>query len=539
MSLTWPLACRTFARAILRFMRTHFSIRLHRAVRHVYVGLAMLLAMAAVVPGMAVESVTVGSKRFTESYILGEIVQQTLRARGINATHKPGLGNTGILEQALRSGAIDIYPEYTGTIAREILKRPDNPSLAELNMLLAPRNLKVAIPLGFNNTYALALREDEAARRGITRLSDLADAAKSKGLRLGLSHEFLARADGWSALRAAYAFLFASPTGLDHGLAYEAIAKSQVDVIDIYSTDAKIGRYRLRVLLDDRNFFPKYDAVLLMRSSLDASALVSLENRIDGARMIALNAAAELEGKSFAVVASEFLTDQGARIAQASQNAPNAQTGQAAPRWWQRLIADDFWRLAREHVLLVAASLALATLLGVPLGLIAQRHPRSGQVILALTGVLQTIPSLALLAFLIALMGSIGTGPAIVALFLYALLPIVRNTHAGLAGVRPGLVQAGTALGFTPRQCMRHIEVPLAAPVLLAGIQTAAVINVGTATMAAFVGAGGFGERITAGLALNDSAMLVAGALPAALLALLVQGGFALAERCIMRAPVK
>ena len=499
----------------------------------------MLLAMAAVVPGMAVESVTVGSKRFTESYILGEIVQQTLRARGINATHKPGLGNTGILEQALRSGAIDIYPEYTGTIAREILKRPDNPSLAELNMLLAPRNLKVAIPLGFNNTYALALREDEAARRGITRLSDLADAAKSKGLRLGLSHEFLARADGWSALRAAYAFLFASPTGLDHGLAYEAIAKSQVDVIDIYSTDAKIGRYRLRVLLDDRNFFPKYDAVLLMRSSLDASALVSLENRIDGARMIALNAAAELEGKSFAVVASEFLTDQGARIAQASQNAPNAQTGQAAPRWWQRLIADDFWRLAREHVLLVAASLALATLLGVPLGLIAQRHPRSGQVILALTGVLQTIPSLALLAFLIALMGSIGTGPAIVALFLYALLPIVRNTHAGLAGVRPGLVQAGTALGFTPRQCMRHIELPLAAPVLLAGIQTAAVINVGTATMAAFVGAGGFGERITAGLALNDSAMLVAGALPAALLALLVQGGFALAERCIMRAPVK
>ena len=195
-------------------------------------GLACILALMAGAAAGAAGPVTVGSKRFTESYILGDIVQQTLRVRGIEATHKPGLGNTGILEQALRSGAIDIYPEYTGTIAREILKRQDNPSLAELNALLAPRNLKVAIPLGFNNTYALALREDEAARRGITRLSDLADAAKAKGLRLGLSHEFLARADGWSALRAAYAFSFASPAGLDHGLAYEAIAKSQVDVID-------------------------------------------------------------------------------------------------------------------------------------------------------------------------------------------------------------------------------------------------------------------------------------------------------------------
>ncbi len=501
----------------------------------------VLLAAFAVVacaPSLAA-SVSVGSKRFTESYILGEIVQQTLRAQGIDATHKPGLGNTGILEAALRSGAIDIYPEYTGTIAREILKRQDHPSLAELNALLAPRNMKVAVPLGFNNTYALALREDEAAKRGITRLSDLADAAKAQGLRLGLSHEFLARADGWPALRVAYAFSFASPAGLDHGLAYEAIAKSQVDVIDIYSTDAKIARYRLRVLIDDRNFFPKYDAVLLMRASLDARALASLENRIDGARMIALNAAAELQGKSFAVVAAEFLADQGAQGAKAGRNAPDVHSGQAAPRWWQRLIADDFWRLAREHLLLVAASLALATLLGVPLGLIAQRYPRTGQIILALTGVLQTIPSLALLAFLIALMGTIGTAPAIVALFLYALLPIVRNTHAGLAGVRPGLVQAGTALGFTPRQCLRYIELPLAAPVLLAGIQTAAVINVGTATMAAFVGAGGFGERITAGLALNDSAMLVAGALPAALLALLVQGGFALAERCITRGPAR
>ena len=355
----------------------------------------------------------------------------------------------------------------------------------------------------------------------------MADAAKSNGLRLGLSHEFLARADGWGALRQAYALPFAPPAGLDHGLAYEAIAKSQVDVIDIYSTDAKIARYKLRVLDDDRNFFPKYEAVLLMRAGLDTGALSGLEQRIDAARMIALNAAAELDGKTFAAAAAEFIDGSAARAA-----APRP-----ASTWMTRLFADDFWRLAGEHVFLVAVSLVLATLLGVPLGLLAQRHPRFGQCILATVGVLQTIPSLALLAFLIALMNAIGTAPAIAALFLYALLPIVRNTHAGLAGIAPGLVQAGTALGLTPRQCLRHIELPLAAPVLLAGIQTAAVINVGTATMAAFVGAGGFGERITAGLALNDSAMLVAGALPAAVLALLAQGGFALIERLLWRVP--
>lgn len=484
---------------------------------------ALMLGMSSIA-WAAPESVVVGSKRFTESYILGEIVRQTFERQGIQAIHKQGLGNTGILEQALASGAIDVYPEYTGTIAREILKRQDNPSLAELNALLAPRKLKVAVPFGFNNTYALALREDEAARRGISRISDLADATKAKGLRLGLSHEFLARADGWGALRKAYALALPAPAGLDHGLAYEAIARSQVDLIDIYSTDAKIARYRLRVLVDDRRFFPQYDAVLLMRADLDVNALQALGGSIDAARMIALNASAELDGQPFTAVAAQFLKGGG-----------NSATAQRRASWSERLWADDFWSLAGQHVVLVAVALALATLCGVPLGIWAQRQPLPGAVILACVGMLQTIPSLALLAFLIAILGSIGVVPAVTALFLYALLPIVHNTHAGLAQVPSGLLQAGTALGLTPRQCLRYIALPLAMPVMFAGIQTAAVISVGTATLAAFVGAGGFGERITAGLALNDHAMLMAGALPAAALALLTQAGFALAGRLLWR----
>jgi osmoprotectant transport system permease protein len=473
----------------------------------------------------AADGVTVGSKRFTESYVLGEIVRQTYERAGIAATHKQGLGNTGILEQALASGAVDVYPEYTGTIVRELLKREGNPSLDELNAWLAPRGLKAAVPLGFNDTYALAMLESQAQQLGIERISDLLK-PQAAALRLGLSHEFLERADGWPALKAAYKLGYDKPAGLDHGLAYDAVAAQRIDLIDIYSTDAKVGRYKLRVLKDDLNFFPKYDAVLLMRAGLDPAPLQSLAGRIDEAAMISLNAQVELDGKSFAEVARQFLSGSAAAASKPVTFA-------------QRLFGPDFARLAGQHLLLVFGSLAVAMLVGVPLGVAAWRWPRSAGVVMGVVSVLQTVPSLALLAFLIAVVGSIGLLPALIALFLYALLPIVRNTHAGLQGVPVGLAQAALSLGLTPRQTLRHVQLPLAAPTLLAGVKTAAVINVGTATVAAFIGAGGFGERIVAGLAVNDSAAMLAGALPAAVLALVVQYGFDAIEKRLLPAPLR
>jgi osmoprotectant transport system permease protein len=483
----------------------------------------------------AAPPLVVGSKRFTESYILGEIVRQTLEAQGVTAEHRQGLGNTGILEQALASGAVDVYPEYTGTIVRELLKRPQsngNPSLAELNQWLAPRGLKAAVPLGFNNTYALAMLESRAAALGITRISDLAG-PQAQALRLGLSHEFMERGDGWLALAAAYKLALTVAPGLDHGLAYDAIRASKVDLIDIYSTDSKVGRYQLRVLQDDLGFFPKYDAVLLMRSAVDVRPLARLEGRIDAAAMIAMNAQVELDGRSFADVAKGFLAAGRADSVVAPPGA--AAAGGTRQSFMQRLFAPDLARLTLQHLMLVFGSLAVAILLGVPLGIAAWRWPRSAGWVLGVVAVLQTVPSLALLAFLIALLGSIGLVPALVALFLYALLPIVRNTHAGLCGVPEGLAQAAQSLGLTPRQCLLHVQLPLAMPTLLAGVKTAAVINVGTATVAAFIGAGGFGERIVAGLAVNDTAAMLAGAVPSAVLALLVQGGFDWAERRIVR----
>jgi len=485
---------------------------------------ATLLLVA--LPALADDVLRVGSKRFTESYILAEVVTQTA-APHARTEHRQGLGNTAIVLEALKNGSIDVYPEYVGTIDQEILKHDKPASLEQIGRELAPMGLGIAIPLGFNNTYALAVRGDTA---GVRTLSDLATRGQ---LQFGLSHEFIGRADGWPGLRQRYK-LPQEPRGLDHGIAYEALAQRQVDVIDIYSTDAKIGRYKLTVLEDDKAYFPRYDAVLLYR--LDAAkrfpvawaALQKLEGRISATDMIAMNGAAELQGQPFAAIAKNWLT---AKSVSDLGSHPDMDTSSAAPKFTDVLFASDLGRLTGQHVLLVALSVLLACLVGIPLGIVAAYQARLRQSVLGLAGMLQTIPSLALLAMLIPLLGRIGIVPALVALFVYALLPIVRNTCTGLAGVPRGLQQAGLALGLNRWQRLWHVELPLALPVILAGVKTAAVMSVGTATIAAFIGAGGYGERITTGLALNDNNMMLAGAIPAAVLALVTQALFELMER--------
>ncbi len=485
---------------------------------------ALLALLCATSGGLQAQDdvLKVGSKRFTESYILGEIIRQSAVRAGARAAHRQGLGGTGIVFAALEAGAIDLYPEYTGTIAREILRLEGSPTIEELNRALAPRGFAVAVPLGFNNTYALAMRNGQAQELGIRSISDLAAHTE---LRLGFGPEFIARPDGWAGVKAAYGLPQRTPPALDHGLAYEAIGAGRIDVMDIYSTDAKIERFDLRTLDDDRGFFPKYDAVLLYRIDVPKrfpeawQALLALEGKIDATRMIRLNAAAELEGRTFAEAARLYFDD--------STKPASAGRGTL----WNAVWGPGFVRLTREHLVLVFASLAVAVLIGVPLGFVAAKFPAAGHGILAVVGVIQTIPALALFAFLIALMEAIGILPALVALFLYALLPIVRNTHAGITGVRASLRHAAMALGLSARDRVLLVELPLAAPTILAGVKTTAIINVGTATIAAFIGAGGYGERIVQGLALNDTTLMLAGALPAAALAILVQIVFDVLER--------
>jgi osmoprotectant transport system permease protein len=490
--------------------------------------LAFLIVLM-LTPMVFAQELTVGSKRFTESYILGEIIRQTAAAtEEAKATHKKGLGNTGIVFSALKSGSIDVYPEYVGTLDKEILKNKAPADIATLNQQLAASGLGIAVPLGFNDTYALAMREEKAEKLGIRTLSDL---TKHPELKLALSQEFLGRADGWAGLQKAYGLPFATPRGIDHGLSYEAMAQGQIDITDIYTTDAKIDRYKLRVLTDDRKFFPSYEAVLLYRLDLPKRlpktwvALQELKGKISEKQMIAMNAEAELEGKSFATIAARFLNK--------ATNTPTAADEQQP--FLSKLFGDDFWKLTTEHIMLVSISLAFGVLVGVPLGIWAVRVPQAAQPILSMVGVIQTIPSLALLAFLIPLF-QIGTPSALVALFLYALLPIVRNTYTGLSDIPSSLKESALALGLPSLARLRLVELPLAARTILAGIKTSAIINVGTATIAAFIGAGGYGERIASGLALNDNATLLAGAIPAAGLALLVQFGFDLLDRWLIPA---
>ena len=499
-----------------------------RASRYLF---CALLALTAQLVTAADNHLRFGSKRFTESYILAEVLAQTARPHARSEVLQ-GLGNTAIVYAALRSGSIDAYVEYTGTIQLEILKASGPLAIDAMRAQLKPLGLGVAIPLGFNDGYALAMRADTARRLGITKLSDL---ARHPALKLGLSNEFIGRADGWRGLAQRYG-LPQQPSGLDHGLAYDAVAGGQVEVIDIYTTDAKISHLGLQVLTDDAGHFPRYDAVLLYRLDLPQrlpaawAALQRLEGSIDEAQMIAMNARAELQSVAFETIARDHLAGAGATAATAA-TAPSAATAAGSSGFWDRLWGPDLLRLTLQHLGLVLAAVAAATLIGVPLATAVAGHQRARGLVLGATGVLQTVPSLALLALLISALGRIGTLPALLALMLYALLPIMRNTCTGLAEVPAGLKEAARALALSPGQQLRLVELPLALPVIVAGVRTATSIAVGTATLAAFIGAGGYGERIVTGLALNDKALLLAGAVPAAALALAFEGLFEWLER--------
>lgn len=494
------------------------------------------------------EPLRIGSKRFTESYILAELLAQTVRAQDPAATVeiRQGLGNTAIVHAALKAGSIDVYPEYLGTIEREILGHAGTGApLAQLQAELQPLGLAIGVPLGFNNGYALAMRAPQARELGIRSLSQL---AAHTGLRFGLSNEFIGRADGWPGLAKRYA-LPQQPQGLDHGLAYRALAESQIDLTDIYTTDAQIAALGLTVLEDDRHFFPRYDAVLLYRIDLPQrhpqawAALQTLQGRIDEAAMIAMNAEAEIRKRPFDAIARDFLARRPAEAAGSAASAGTAASStssgiaDAKPGLWARLTGPDLARLTWQHLTLVLGAVVLAALVGVPLAVALHPWPRWRESLLAFCALLQTVPSLAMLALLIWGMNRIGPIPALVALTLYALLPVLRNCTVGLSEVPEGLTTAARALGLTRSQVLRLVQLPLAMPVMLAGLRTATSLSVGTATMAAFIGAGGYGERIVTGLALNDQTLLLAGALPAAALALLFEGGFALLTRALTRYP--
>ncbi len=465
-------------------------------------------------------SIVVGSKNFTEGVVLGELIRAMAASAGETAEHRPALGGTRLVFNALVSREIDVYAEYTGTLSHEILAQRKPRSEGELREILAEFGLAMSQPLGFRNNFALGMRRDVAERLAIRHVSDLRE---HPGLVFRFGTEFMERGDGWSGLREHYGLPQQDVLGVEHDLAYRGLAAGNADLTDLYTTDAEIVYYDMRALEDDLHYFPPYEAVLLYRAELARekpkalAAMLRLEGLIDEAQMVRMNARVKLEREQEVLVAADFLREQLGLDVDAK----------AITR------GERFLRNSLQHIGLVSASLCAAILVAVPLGVAAARLPRLGLVILGVVGIAQTIPVLALLVFMVPLFG-IGPGPAVVALFLYSLLPIVRNTHSGLTGIPRWQIESAVAMGLSPVARLRLVELPLAAPTILAGIKTAAVINVGAATLGALVGAGGYGQPILTGIRLDDVSLILEGAVPAAGLALGVQWLFDWAERAVV-----
>ena len=487
---------------------------------------ACVAAMFGLLPAGAVaaDAIVVGSKAFTEGYVLGEIAAQTIEsASTVPVTRKLGMGSTGILFEALKSGGIDVYSDYTGTLAEAILKRPDLKSIEDIQQALLAMDLVMSGPLGFDDTYALAVKESFAEQHNLHSISDLAG-IESK-IRAAFSYEFMDRKDGFQGMAASY-HLHIAPKNvnrMEHSLTYQAIDDGAVDLIDLYSTDAKIEKSQLRVLKDDHGYFPVYQAVWVARKNFterhprEWQALLNLQGSISERAMIDMNAQADIQHLSFAKIAARHL-------------------GFEAPR--SQSLKSNILQRTREHLWLVGIALLFSVVIGIPLGLVAVRFHAAGQAILIFSALIQTVPSLALLCFLIPLFG-VGMRPALAALCLYSLLPVVLNTFTGIRSIDPKHVENARAFGMTGRQILLRIVLPLASPTVLAGIKTATLVSIGTATLAALVGAGGYGAPIVSGLSLNDVPTILTGAIPAALMALIAYGLFEVLGRLLIPAGLR
>ncbi|CAN5637635.1 glycine betaine ABC transporter substrate-binding protein [soil metagenome] len=459
------------------------------------------------------QPVKVGAKHFNEGYILSEIISQLLERNDFEVERKFNLGGTLICYSALKNNEIDIYPEYSGTISEEILKNPELKSIEEIKRKLKEKEgLNTIDKFGFNNTYALTMKKSKADQLGIKKISDL---QKYSELNFSLSYEFLKRNDGWEKLALAYS-LKNKPTGIEHGLSYRALDENKIDLTDAYSTDGEINKYGLIILEDDKNFFPKYDALMIYNNKITPEQIKifdGLKNTITEEEMQKMNSEVLFSNKTYQQVATEFLNSKNFKGVSNNVSSSN----------------EILSKLIR-HLYLTGVSLFFSIIIGIPLAVLIYRFRGISGPVIYVTGLLQTIPSIALLAFMIPFFG-IGVLPAIIALFLYALLPIVRNTYTGLITVDPQLKKVAEGMGLTFIQKLRYIEIPLSVPAIISGIKTAAIINVGTATLAAFIGAGGLGEFIVTGLALNNTDLILKGAIPAALLAIFFEVFFEVVER--------
>jgi len=470
----------------------------------------------------------IGSKSFSESIILGEMVALMLEEKyNQPVIRKLGLGGTKVAFDALNSGGIDVYPDYTGTGYVMILKLDGERDPDKVHDIVSDEfkkrwGITWGEPIGFNNTYALAVRKDDPRFKDIKTISELS--GKVQDYKYGGAYEFMERKDGHPRFSKSYRLNFDGDNviSMEAGLMYSAIQDKQVDMIVAYSTDGRIKAYDLRLLKDDQNFFPPYYVALLAKQKLLKKSkplrqvFALMDGLISESEMIDMNDQVDRLKVEARTVARNFLVEKGLLTGVVEDT--KLQKG-----FWSYLASkkDYLIKLLYEHLVLSFGALFFAMLVSLPTGVLLTRYEKAGKIIFPFINTIQTIPSLALLGFLIPFMG-IGTAPAMLALFLYSLLPLVRNTYSGILGVNKAYVEASRGMGLTNIQILFKVEIPLAMPIIIAGLRTAAVIVIGTATIAALIGAGGFGDPIFRGVSTVNSNLILLGAIPAALLAIVI-----------------
>jgi osmoprotectant transport system permease protein len=492
-------------------------------------------------PAWASNTIAVGSKNFMESRLLGELFAQLIEAKtNLTVQRRLGLAGTQVCFEALQSGGIDLYPEYTGTGLVTILGEPPmGDRVKVLNRVRAEFlrrwNIWWLAPLGFENSYALALPRDQALALNVRTISDLVPIAPT--LVAGFGYEFIERADGLPGLRQTYGLEFKAIVGMQETLKYQATANGDVDLLDVYTTDGRLSVYDFLVLKDDRHFFPPYDAAALIRGeTLErypelASVLSLFTHALTPEHMRIYNLRVQEHGLPVSRVATEILQDLHLIDSQPLLRKTEPRESESLFAYMWNIRATLASR-TMEHLGLAGLGLLLGIALAVPVGLMLERWRKGAETMIRIIGMSQTIPSIALLAFMIPLFG-VGTVPAIMALWIYSLFPILRNTFTGLRDAAPSVVETGRALGMTEWQILKSVRLPLAAPTIMAGIRTSAIWTLGTATLAAFIGAGGLGVPIVAGLQLADVNLILSGALPASVLALAVDALLAWVEHVV------
>lgn len=453
----------------------------------------------------------IGSRNFPESILVAEILSRTIEQETNYQVKKfDYLGGVNICFNALESGKIDIYPDYFSSLANYIFGRDLSleKSREDLNQGLLKKEISFSKTLGFDNNFVLVLRKDFARKKHFQNISDLS----KQDLRYGLSHNFIARPDGLSLLEDTYKLdLHKNLKALEYNIALYALKTNKVDVIDAYSTDSRINSPAFLVLKDDLNALKSYESILVYRNDLLTNfpqmklVIESLEASLTNQKIIELNQRI-INGESYESVADSFV----AELTQKEALQPKSR------------FEEDLLRLSKafiQHLQITLIAALIALILGLSLGIFISYKENFAKLVLGLASIIQTIPSLALLALLIPILG-LGMPAAIMALILYALLPIVQNTYTGIRSIAPEYIDLANSLALKESLVLWRIKLPLAMPYILAGLKTSTVICVGMATLATFVGAGGLGDLIKTGIDLGDNGLILMGAVPAAFLAL-------------------